>query len=206
MNTGKRLDPLIPKLLAVAGWFNIQFHDLKLSEQIFERILKIEENDEFALHCMGRISQENGNLDQAKKYYRRVLEIDPRHISTLINLGVLGVNQGDYESAEEYYQKALKVDSTNYAAIFNSGNLYKYTNDFARAEQYYLRALELQPRNGMAHIALGNVYMKKPGNYSLALEQFKLAAELSPELAEQINQSYIIPLTAQMRQKAEAGK
>ncbi|KAL3703899.1 hypothetical protein TMatcc_009589 [Talaromyces marneffei ATCC 18224] len=123
-----------------------------------DTMTEVNEEVSYALHMMGILLSDRGNLGKAEKMYQRALEgyekaWGPDHTSTLDtvnNLGLLYADQGKLTDAEKMYQRALegyeKAWGSNHTStldtVNNLGNLYKNQGKLADAEKMYQRALE----------------------------------------------------------------
>ncbi|KAF3397529.1 Nephrocystin-3 [Talaromyces pinophilus] len=119
-----------------------------------------EANEEvsYALHMMGILLSDQGNLGKAEKMYQRALEgfekaWGPDHtltLDTVNNLGNLYADQGKLADAEKMYQRALEGYEKSWGpdhiptldTINNLGLLYACQGKLADAEKMYQRALE----------------------------------------------------------------
>lgn len=111
-----------------------------------------------ALHMMGILFSDRGNLGKAEKMYLRALEgkkkaLGPNHTSTLHtvnNLGNVYKDQGKLADAEKMYHRALggyemawgPNHTSTLDTVNNLGNLYADQGKIADAEKMYQRALE----------------------------------------------------------------
>jgi len=58
---------------------------------------------------MGRLAEEEGDLNAAGSYYQNALASDPTHYQALISLGLLKERQGDMDGAASLFARAKKV-------------------------------------------------------------------------------------------------
>lgn len=127
-----------------------------------------------ALHMMGALLSDRGNLGKAEKMYQRALEgkekaWGPDHISTLDTVSSLGniySSQGKLADAEKLHQRALEgqkkacgPDHTLTLSTVNDlGLLYKIQRKLTDAEKMYHRALEgYEKAWGPDHISTLNI-------------------------------------------------
>jgi tetratricopeptide (TPR) repeat protein len=113
---------------------------------------------EWALHKLGILWYDQGNLAEAEAMYTRALQgqeeaLGPKHTSTLLtvhNLGLLYANQGKLAEAEAMYTRALQgheealgpKHTSTLNTVGNLGNLYANQGKLAEAEAMYTRALQ----------------------------------------------------------------
>jgi tetratricopeptide (TPR) repeat protein len=123
-----------------------------------DTMTEVNEEVLYALHMMGMLLSDQGNLGKAEKMYQRALKgkekiWGPDHTSTLDtvnNLGLLYVDQGKLADAEKMFQQALegyeKACGTDHISTLNTinnlGNLYADQGKLVDAEKMYQQALE----------------------------------------------------------------
>jgi len=148
-----------------------------------------------ALHNMGFLAQNNGNIPAAVNYYSQALSLreqikDSIGIANSLNgLGYVFDDLHDLEKAKEYYTRSLQMreelgDKQGMAVSLNNlGGLYYLTKDFAKAIFYHEKAMkiskEINYKTGIAYAYnnLGNVY-RQQGNLQKALEYQMLGLKI----------------------------
>ena len=116
----------------------------------------------FLLHALGNLSQQAGDLKQAKQYFdeslrmKRSLHADRDHpgiAATLHELGTLNEQAGDLKQAKQYLDESLRMkrslhgdrDHPGIAAILHTlGNLSQQAGDLKQAKQYFDESLRMK--------------------------------------------------------------
>jgi type IV pilus assembly protein PilF len=98
-----------------------------------------------------------------------------RIADTNIQLGIAYMREGDYDTALVKLQKALKADPDSATAHGTLALLYENIGENELAEKHFKTALQLSPKDPQTHNNYGQ-YLCRHGEYTQALEQFKIAA------------------------------
>jgi CHAT domain-containing protein/tetratricopeptide (TPR) repeat protein len=151
-----------------------------------------------ALHALGTVAQEQGDLATARDHYLRALGIRERKAPDSLelagsfnNLGAVAQAQGDLASARDYQRRALEIrerlapDSLAVAtSLSNLGNIAWSGGDLAAAHGYFRQALEIRERRvpDSLEVAaslnnLGNVAWRQ-GDLAAARESHLRALEI----------------------------
>ena len=86
------------------------------AEQACHQSLQQHPNHPDALHLLGLLACQQGNLEQGIPYYQKALALKPTDVKIFTNLGMALKNQGNFEEAVAIYQQGLALDP-NYAKI-----------------------------------------------------------------------------------------
>jgi tetratricopeptide (TPR) repeat protein len=132
-------------------------HAIRQEQAILEDKVDIE-GMEWALHSLGMLFFDQGQLAEAEATYIQALQgyeeaLGPQHTSTLQtvnNLGALYKNQGKLAEAEAMYIRALQgyeealgsKHTSTLQTVNNLGALYADQGKLAEAEAMYIRALQ----------------------------------------------------------------
>ena len=147
---------------------------------------------------MKLIYQKKSFPDESRQYYMEVLRIYPENIATLINLAILEKEERNIDLSKQIYLQILNIDGNNFQAHVNLGNLYFSLGDLVKAETHFEKALLIQPADGMLRVALGQTLLNNPQKLNEALEHFQIACQLLPELAEKIQNNYVLPIQSRL--------
>lgn len=117
---------------------------------------------------------------------------DKRIADTNIQLAVAYMRTGDYDTALVKLHKALEADPDSATANGTLAILYETIGENQLAEKHFKRALYLSPKDPQTHNNYGQ-YLCRQGEYTQALEQFKLAASepLYPGIAASLTNAGI---------------
>ena len=113
------------------------------------------------LHRLGNLSQQAGDLNQAKQYFDETLRMkrslhgdgDHREIAlTLHELGSLSLETGDLKQAKQYLEESLRMNRSLHgmirdvtATLHALGNLSRRAGDLKQAKTYFDECLRMGP-------------------------------------------------------------
>jgi tetratricopeptide (TPR) repeat protein len=103
--------------------------DLVLADQLFKNALKIKADDPLLLINAGRLSDKQGDYDQAIEYYRRCRLVEPDMFELLYLIANSLHKKGDYSLASSYYEQYLARDGTNEHVWYNAALNYRALDD-----------------------------------------------------------------------------
>ena len=149
-------------------------------------VLRVNPKSARAHLTLGRIAQDDGRLDEAKKEFETAAELEPNLAEPYYCLGTLAVNQGDYPEAETFLRKSIEADPYKEEAYNDIGLVLTGMKKPAEAEDALLVCLALNPDFAVAHLNLGALYAEY-GKLDLAIEQFSQALAVDPNLAQAHN-------------------
>jgi type IV pilus assembly protein PilF len=115
-----------------------------------------------------------------------------RIADTNIQLGIAYMREGDMETALVKLQKALEANPDSATANGTLAILYENIGEDQLAEKHFKKALRLSPEDPQTHNNYGQ-YLCRHGEYTQALEQFKIAASnpLYPGIAASLTNAGI---------------
>ncbi|GAC1546494.1 MAG: hypothetical protein NVS3B11_03300 [Collimonas sp.] len=152
------------------------------AETAYRRILSIDISHADAIHLLGIIAQQNGNLAEAEALIRKALACREEAMF-MGNLGNLLCETRRHAEAEVCLRRALALNPDFPEAHNNLGNLLYETGQFADAEIALRRALELKSDYAEACYNLGNLLYatKRTAEAEAALRH---VLELKPDFAK----------------------
>ena len=129
-------------------------------EAVFERLIKIDPNDAFALNYLGYMYVEKGiKLEIAVGLILRAVEINSDNSAFLDSLAWAYFKLGNIESAAKYIAKAIEHidgdEGVELAVIFDhAGDVSEAIGDVIAARKHWLRALEIDQSNELVRSKL----------------------------------------------------
>lgn len=150
---------------------------------------KVEEKADFH-YKMAAGYFESREIALAIKESHTALEIDPNHREAHYLMAFIYHGRRDYPKAIKHYQRVLEIDPKYHFARNNLGTVYLQTERWEDARGQFELLLEepLYPTPELAHNNLGWALFQGR-DYGRALEHFKMATFLKPQLCLAHNNS-----------------
>ena len=143
---------------------------------IYQQILQSEPANPDALHLLGLIAQETGQLDAAVELIRHAADIRPSG-PLYYSLAVALHTQGELDAAAENYRKALTLNLDDARAHGNLGALLQAQGKLDAAIESYRRAIALNPEDARAHSNLG-IALETQGDTDAAVQNYRRSLAL----------------------------
>ncbi|MDO8774117.1 MAG: tetratricopeptide repeat-containing glycosyltransferase family protein [Burkholderiaceae bacterium] len=155
-----------------------------------------------ALHLLGVVHLQRGNLGEAEQLIRKAIALKESAFF-LGNLGILLKDSLRLAEAEAAYRRALEIKPDYAEAHNNLGILLNESKRLAAAEAAYRRALEIKPDYAEAHNNLGNL-LNESKRLAEAEAAYRRALEIKPDYAEAHNNLGILLNESKRLAAAEA--
>lgn len=153
------------------------------AELICHQILQQQANCVEALHLLGVIAHQVGNLKQAVFYYQRMVAIKPDHAEAYYSLGVTMGQIGQLEEAIAYYQQAIAFKPEYTDAHYNLGYALQQQGNLSAAIAHYQQAIALDPSDAEAHGNLAYALLQQ-GQIEAAIAHYQQVITLKPDVPE----------------------
>jgi Flp pilus assembly protein TadD len=101
------------------------------------------------LLTLGRLSERQGQTEQAERLFRQVIEAAPQHPEAYQRLAIMRAKVGNFEEAEQYFSKAYQLAPKDAKLATDIGYFYYLSSKPQHAEQFLRYAIELD-RNHQA--------------------------------------------------------
>ncbi len=165
---------------------HLQAGRLQAAETLCRDILRARPESAPALHLLGVVAYQAGNLPVAIELLRRATAADETVALYHCNLGEMFRLAGQSEAALESGRRALALNPDMPQALNNLGIVYYEHDEFEEAAAHYRRAIALAPDYAEAYSNLGNA-LRALKQYDEALIAYQRARQLRPAYAEAIN-------------------
>ena len=178
-------DVAIPVALQVA----IEHHQggrLPQAEAIYQQVLQVQPNHPDALHLLGDIFRQRGNIEIAVDLIDKAIDANPGEQIYYNSLGNVLQVQGRLDAAIESYRKALRLKPDYAEAYSNLGNVLLADGRPDEAVGNCRKALLIKPDYAEAYGNLGNALLAQ-GRPDEAVESYRRALLLKPDYAEAYN-------------------
>ncbi len=144
------------------------------AKALYESVLKKQSRHFDALHMLGVLAYQSGNLDRAAILISKAIAIDPGAPTAHNNYGNVLQDQRRLDAALVSYNKALALDPVYAEAHNNRGDCLQALGRWDAALASYDRAIALAPRNAAALYNRGNA-LKAMGRFDEAIASYDLA-------------------------------
>jgi predicted O-linked N-acetylglucosamine transferase (SPINDLY family) len=151
------------------------------AEALCRKIIEREPDHADALHALGVVSLQNGDVVTGLSLVQRSLESDPSQPHVHCSLGNALHDLGRNDEALASYAMALRLAPNFAGALFNQGNVLMKLGRTPEALASFDQALLLQPAHAEAHLNRGNALLAL--NRPLeALQSYRSALAQQPAL------------------------
>ncbi len=171
---GTELDSILYHI----GLSFLQSGDCLRAIQYFERVLRINPEDEITLCELGFLYDQMGNFSKSIEYYNRLIDIDPYNSSSWFNLGITHNKAENYDEAVKAYEFALVTNEKFHQALLNIANVFANKGEYNKAIEKYNEYLKLVPNDDHALCYIGECYLSLE-NYVKAKKYYHKAIELN---------------------------
>ena len=157
-----------------------QGKDLDSAEAIFKQILSVNPKEPNALHLLGCISKDRGQLQQAVELIQASIREDDSNAIPFLNLGKILSIAGQHENAAGVFQESLKRSQQIPETWFCFANALREIDKAEEAKQAYRNTLQLNPAHTGAASNLGAL-LTDDGELDEAERLFLIAVEQAPK-------------------------
>lgn len=163
-------------------------NDGKLSEAkaILNAILEADSKQPDALHLLGIITYQSGDIHLAINYIEQAIDNNPIVALYHSNLGEMHRQLKAIDTSIRCGERAIALDSCSATALSNLAIAYFDAKQFEQAENYHKRALSINPNLACSLNNLGSIYKayEKPQE---AIAFYQAAMKAAPHFIEPIN-------------------
>lgn len=171
-----RLNPNPINSILVNAEIAHQAGDVLGAEKHYNEALDIERSAR-PLCGLGRIEEERGQLESARKLYQEASEANPMYLDSWRGLISVAQALNDSDAVTIAATKAHEIspDNPKYTLILALGYLMR--NMLAESETFFKKTIHLSPKLADGYKGLGDVYMKME-EFDLATKNYKKALDL----------------------------
>ncbi len=172
--------------IALVAGTVLQLRYWRDTRSLFKHALAVTEGNDRAATVLGSLADEEGNLDEAKRFYALALSYNANNPETHFHLGKLLDKQGKLDDALLQYQQSLWAGQWQERAHLAMGiDLARQTN-FDQAIVHYQAVLAINPKSALAQNNLARV-LHILGRKDEAISHYEAAIRLSPQLTQAHN-------------------
>jgi tetratricopeptide (TPR) repeat protein len=126
--------------------------------ECFNKILAIDEYNNYALVGMGDAIRKRGAFREAVVFYQRCLIHHPGNNYALFGLADCYKALNQYHKAIEIWEQYLLHDGKNITVLTRVADAYRKVKDFKHSKEIYLKVLDMEANNPYAIIGLGHLH------------------------------------------------
>ena len=150
------------------------------AEDGYRQWLTAHPDDAEALHLLGILRAQRGDLPEAYQLVRRATEFAPDNAACQHTLGEMYLSEGKLDDAGQAYEHARQLNPNLAAAHGGLGQVAFLRGDIDSAESHFKVALRAEENDVPALTGVGNVAQAR-GDAPRALQLLTQAAELAPD-------------------------
>ncbi|MGZ4987208.1 MAG: tetratricopeptide repeat protein [Limisphaerales bacterium] len=156
------------------------------SEVLFDRTLRLTENNISAHYFMALALETKGKKTESIPYFQEAIRGNPDNIKAITHLGRIFAEQGKTADAQKQFEAALRVDSDLPLTHINLADLLIKQGKRDEAIEHYIAAMQSQPDMPEAHFELSTLLAAKH-DYEGAIAQLRIAVEQKPNFPDALN-------------------
>ena len=156
--------------------------DLTAAEQLYLEILQRSPQHGAALHQLGQIAAQAGNLDAALRYLDAAVAAEPGAVEAGVHLAQIRMARGELREAAAGYERVLGMRVDDAQTWYGYGNVLHALGRTDDAVAAYNRALALVPDRVEVLTNRGNA-LHDLGQFAEALADYDRALQQMPGLA-----------------------
>jgi len=204
-------NPQYVDAITVLAGMKFDANNISKAKALFARAEALAPSDTNILLQLARIAYKEGETEKAEKLLRRTIELSPRNLDALNMLEVILASEGKYKEIEGLLESVLAKSPYETVIIAKLAEIHVRLGDRDGAIEFFRKIVELSPRSGEACYNLGIALLSGkdgklfgPGsNPSDALNMFRKAIELNPDLQRAREEINIIKSMPRYRDKSE---
>lgn len=158
--------------------FKLKNSKYKECQKISETILKIDPNNEKALHLLGLSFSFQKQFKSSLNIFIKYLKLNDKNYDVHNNISLSYSAVGDLKNAIKHSIKSIKLNNKNSKFISNLGLHFCGIQNYSKAKLCFESAIKLNPKEENAWFNLGNLYALSK-NMPKAIENFKKAIEIN---------------------------
>jgi protein O-GlcNAc transferase len=150
--------------------------DLEGARRAYSRILSQDSKHPDALHLLGVVAYQNGDINESLTLISRAIQLAPEQASYYLNLGNAYRESNLFEQAVRCFEKAIDLNPDYADAYFNIANTFFALKKFESAIRYYQDAVRLNPDLIEAYLNLGQIF-EQQGMTGQAISSYRSAMQ-----------------------------
>ncbi|HEV8015278.1 MAG TPA: tetratricopeptide repeat protein [Stellaceae bacterium] len=153
------------------------------AEVLLKQVLASRPKEPTAIHLLGIVAHQRGQLTQAIEHVKRAIELAPNVALFQANLGEMYRLAGRADLAIEHGRRAVALNPDYPEALSNIGVAQYERKEYEEAVASHRRAIELRPAFAQGHSNLGNA-LHALRRFEEAVACYRRAVDLDPRFAD----------------------
>ncbi len=175
-------DPLNAEAYFITGRITLDQGDTTRTIKSLQKSVQLDADNKDAWVFLGRIYSNRFN-DNAIQFYDNALRLDSTDVQVQEYKAAHYKRKGDFKKAFELYRKII-IEHPDYSnAFFDMGLIYLEQDSLDKAHAHFEQAIRTDPLFVIAYYYRG-VTSETKGDTKAAIEDYKQAAKMSPNLPE----------------------
>jgi tetratricopeptide (TPR) repeat protein len=184
--------------------------------ETYEGLVEANPNDASLHYLLGvaylyaDFDKENATFDNAYAQFIKAKGLDPKMKYVNNSLAYVLWSRGRFDDAIDAYKAEIALDPNSGWNYYNLGQAYEGLKQWDKAISQYIIAIDKEkkdPRIAKAYNNLGTLYMNWRGDYFRALDNFKKAVELKPNVKlYRANYNQAVKKLIELRESLDRGQ
>jgi len=133
--------------------------DYSCAEELFNKALKADPDNDGAYLLLGWCYKEQGRYPESEAAFKKALEFNSSNDSAYSGLGWLYLDKHELEKAEGLLKESMRINQKNYLAYALLGRVYRDQGKLIEAEEVLSKVIALDPGNTQAFFELLGIYV-----------------------------------------------
>jgi len=159
-----------------------QSGNLQEAKIAYENLLQINPKQFEAIHLLGTLHAQMGQLSMAIELLNKAILINPKQYDTYANLGNAYLESNQFENAIKNYKKAIKLKPHHPKDHCNLGIALHKLKKYKEAIGSFEKAIAIKPDFANAYLNRGNAQIEV-GEIESGVESYEKALAISPQNA-----------------------
>lgn len=143
---------------SIKGYQLLKQNEINEAINSFNRILELDENNNYALVGLGDSERKRNNFNMAISYYNDCLNYHPGNNYALFGLADCYKALNQFRKAIDLWEQYLTHDDRNITVLTRVADAYRKIHDFKKSKELYLKVLDMEVNNAYALIGLGHLH------------------------------------------------
>ena len=146
---------------------------------LWQHVIAAAPNSSIAYYNLGRLYEDEGQLDASEKHYQRAVQNNPANPDAQYNLARLLAKRGMEVEAIARYRQVINIRPNDVDARNNLGLLLARRGEVEEALKQFRKAVEINPNYAKAYFNMGKV-LAAQGNLEEAVVNYRQALKFAP--------------------------